>query len=162
MNVNWQIYAYEDALELAVAGWLSKNGINDPRTQRNEQQDGSTLPTPRVEVKALFGDMQSREHYYIRPDGMRWIDMSDGTLWLKVVTRREPGEIKHSMLRGQARGLMQFAKNISSLMPLHNIQKIIEQPSAINVDEARKHDITGLQFAVTLQINPAAFAQLTS
>ena len=161
MNVNWQIYAFEDALENAAAGWLSANGINDPRMQRNEQADGSTLPTPRVEVKALFGDFQSREHYFVRSDGSRWLDLCDGELWLKIVTRRDPIEASHSLLRGQCRGLMQFAPKLTALMPLHTVEKIIEQSSSIAFDDAKKHDISGLKFVVTMRINAAAFQPLT-
>lgn len=161
MIVNWQIYAFEDALEKAVGGWLAKNGINDPVKQRDEKADGSALKTPRVEVKAIFGGYPS-EHYFVNAAGNRWLDIGAGTLFLKVVTRREPGEISHAMLRGQCRGVMQFAAEISALMPLHKIEKIIEQPTAINIDEERKHDISALQFSVWQRIRPEAFDNLTT
>jgi len=157
MTVNWKIYAFEDALETAVQGWLSKNGVNDPKKQMHEDVDGRTLTTPRVETKSSFAG-SSREHYYVRQtDGARWPDMADGTLYLKIVTKREAGDVTHAMLRGQCRGLMQFAAEISALMPLHQVEKILEQSTAVNFDADRKYDLSSLSFDFTLRIRSTAF-----
>lgn len=160
MTVNWQLYAFEDALETAVQGWLCKNGINDPAKQRDALPEGETLAVPRVEVKSMFGGFGQREHYYVRSDGARWVDLVDGTLYLKIVTSREPGEVTHAMLRGQCRGLMQFATEISALMPLHQVEKIIEQSTATNIDAERKYDVSSLSFSFTLRIRSSAFPTL--
>jgi len=157
MTVNWKLYAYEDALETAVNGWLSKNGVNDPKKQMQEEVGDVTLTTPRVETKSSFAG-SAREHYYVRQtDGARWLDMADGTLYLKIVTKREAGEVTHAMLRGQCRGLMQFAAEISALMPLHQIEKIIEQSTGVNFDSDRLYDISSLSFQFTLRIRASAF-----
>lgn len=155
---NPNVYWFEDALETACQGWLTANGINDPAKQRDEKIEGQTLTTPRVECKCIFGGFDQNEHYYVRQsDGARWLDIGAGQLFVKIVTRREPGDSTHSILRGMCRQLMQHADEISALMPLHQIEKIIEQPTAVNIDDSRKHDISALGFAVWLRIRSTAF-----
>ena len=158
---NPAVYYFEDAVEKAVQGWLAQNGVNDPAKQRDEKLDGQTLVTPRVEVKSIFGGFEQNEHYYIRSDGQRWLDIGAGQLYLKIVTRREAGESAHSILRGQCRALIQQAAAISALMPLHWVEKIIEQPTAINFDEERKHDISAISFQIWIRIRPTSFPQIT-
>jgi hypothetical protein len=148
-------------METAVSAWLMENGINDPKKQQDSSTDVDgkkiTLKTPRVEVKFLSSGL-TREHYYVNQTTRnRWLDMADGVLYLKIVTRRQDSDPSHSILRGTCRYLMQFASSISGKMVNHVIEKIIEASSTITVEADKNHDVSALSFPTTLRILPAAF-----
>lgn len=152
---NPQIYCFEDELEKSVCAWLVENGINDPKKQRSNDN----LLTPTVEVRFLFNGFVS-EHYWINQTTKeRWLDLGAGTLYLKVVTRRDDADQVHAKIRGTCRWLMQNRDKISGKMTLHRVDKIVEQASGVTFDNASKHDISSLSFAINMSILPAAFPQ---
>jgi hypothetical protein len=156
-----QIYQFEDQLEQAVSAWLLKNGVNDVSKQRDmpvKLEDGTVqnLKTPRVVPKVLFGGFGQNEHYYINSVG-RWLDIGVGTLYLKIVTRRDTSEPTHAYLRGLCRYLMQQASQITGLLKYHQIEKIIEQQSTASLGADKLHDLSSLSFQTWLRIRPEFF-----
>lgn len=156
-----QIYQFEDELERAVTAWLQKNGVNDPAKQRDmpvKLEDGTplTLKTPRVEAKFLNGGMASKEHYYVNAVG-KWLDLADGTFYLKVVTRRDASEPTHGYLRGLCRYLMQQVPSITALLKYHKIEKLIEAQSTITFEADKLHDLSALSFQTTMRIRSEFF-----
>lgn len=157
-----EIYAFEDSLERATAAWLLANGVNDPAKQRDNPiklEDGTpvTLKTPRVEVKFLCGGFP-REHYFVVPQTqVRWLDIASGTLYLKIVTRRDKLEPSHAYLRGLCRYLMQQVTEISSKMTYHIIEKMLEQSSTVAFEADKLHDVSALSFQTDIRIRTGAF-----
>lgn len=151
-----QIYQFEDELEKAVATILLKNGINDVTKQRDYKiklEDGTvrTLKTPRVEPKYLCEGLNTLEHYYL-VGTTKWLDFAVGTLYLKVITRRDIAEPSHAYLRGLCRYLMQFATAITGAMKYHQIEKIIETQSTTTFEADKLHDVSALTFRTTLRV----------
>lgn len=160
---NMRIYMFEDEFEKAICSHLIANGVNDPKKQREHKldADGSVVPlkTPRVETKFLGGGF-TREHYWVNTStGERWLDIFSGVLYLKIVTRRDEKETSHSYLRALCRWLMQQVSTISAKMNLHQIEKMLEQSSAITFEADKIHDVSTLSFQVDLRIRPTAFPQ---
>jgi hypothetical protein len=156
-----QIYQFEEELERATAAWLLANGINDPKKQRDHNfklEDGTpvTLITPRVEVKFLCGGFGANEHYHCNSGGT-WLDIASGTLYLKIVTRRDAPEPSHSYLRGLCRYLMQSASQITGRMKYHIIEKILEQSSTVAFDADKLHDVSSLSFQTSIRIRSEWF-----
>jgi len=155
-----QIYAFEDELERAVNSVLLANGVNDPSKQRDWKVDIDGTPmalkTPRVQVQFINGGFANREHYYVNSSG-RWLDFADGIMYLKIVTRREDGEVSHAALRGLCRYVMQQVSAISAAMKYHLIEKMIETQTAISFDNDRLHDVSALSYQTTLRIRPEWF-----
>lgn len=157
-----QIYAFEDELEKAVQSFLLMNGVNEVSKQREDRLnlDGKvhTLRTPRVQAQCVFHGFGPNEHYYVVPStGIRWLDIGKGTLYLKVVTRREVNEQSHAALRGLCRYLMQQVQKISTLLKYHIVEKMIEQSCTLSFDPDRIHDISALSFDVWLRIRNSNF-----
>lgn len=156
-----QIYQFEDEFERAVVALLFKNGVNDPAKQRDypiKLEDGTPakLKTPRVEVKLLNGGFATIEHYYVNNIG-KWLDIAAGTVYLKVVTRRDASEPSHSYLRGLCRYVMQQVPAISAVMKYHLVEKMIETQSTATFEADKLHDVSALSFQVWLRIRNTFF-----
>lgn len=152
-----EIYQFEDQFERAVAAILLKNGVNDPAKQWDmpiNLEDGTVahLKTPRVEVKFQNGGLAPKEHYYIAANGVPWLDLADGTMYLKIVTRRATPEPSHAYLRGLCRYVMQQVPAISAVMKYHLVEKMIEAASTVTFEADKLHDVSALSFPVTLRI----------
>lgn len=157
-----EIYEFEDQWEMAVQTWLLQNGVNDPKKQKeygHKLEDGSIkhLKTPRVEVRYLNTGFAQNEHYYCGTVS-RWLDITAGTTYLKIVTRRSDTSYQeHRRLRSLCRYLMQWAPNLTALMTYHEVEKIIESQSAITLEADRLHDLSSLSFQTWLRIQPQYF-----
>jgi hypothetical protein len=157
---NVKIYCFEDQLEGAVKAWLLKNGLNEVNKQQDDPItiDGKkyTLKTPRVEVRFNFAGF-STEHYHINQSTKEtWLDIGYGTLYLKIVTRRD-GNVTHTMLRGTCRWLMQNRGSIGDYLEFHTLEKILEKDSSISFVADEMHDVSVLQFDVKMSIKPSKF-----
>jgi hypothetical protein len=153
-----ECFQFEDQLERAVASILLKNGVNDVAKQRDSQvelPDGKkmTLKTPRVEAKYLSAGL-SRKHYH-PASGMP--DLSDGILYLKIITRRDVAEPSHAYLRGLCRYLMLFVSDISAVMKFHKIEEMFETQSTTSFEADKNHDVSALTFQTCLRIRSEWF-----
>lgn len=156
-----QVYDFETQFEMGVQAWLLVNGVNEVKKQREDKIDTDggkkTLRTPRVEARCLFQGFGPNEHYHIGTDNRRWLDIGKGTLYLKIVTRRDEKDQIHSALRGLCRYLMQQVPQISAMLKYHKVEKMIEQNSTVTLEADKNHDVSALSFDVWLRIRPEHF-----
>ena len=142
---------FEFVLNTAVASWLIANGVNDPA----KQNDDKGLITPRVEVKSVFGPWgptPDKPHLWIAEDGTSWPDCRDGTLYMKIVTRRGDDTQDHDRLVGTVRALLQDRSEISQKMTLHTLNRLAEGGSVPDFDQAQNQVLTALSFSFRMSI----------
>ncbi len=163
MTPNIQIYFFEDAMEAAVQAHLLANGINDVRKQRDDviDIDGKklTLKAPRVECKFVYQGFSTEKVWVNQTTKEQWLSTGYGQLILKVVTRRDQSDPTHAWMRGMCRWLMQNRTLINGFMPLHYLEKIIEQSSTISFQADEMHDASAMSFNVAITIKPSSFPQ---
>lgn len=148
------VYDFEGALESAVCAYLTANGINDPKKQRGND----LLMTPRVEVKFQFGGFPTK-HEHVVSTTLRYFDIGHGTLYLKIVTRRDDADQNHSALRSMCRWLMQPScrQPITDKMEFHLLEDITETASTITFAADENHDVSALAFEVRVRVVAASF-----
>lgn len=154
-----EVFQFEDQLEAGVNAYLRSKGVNDVSKQRDYKiefkgEDGNTqiatLKTPRVEPSFISAGC-GRKHYHAA-SGLP--DLWDGTLYLKIVTRRDGSEPTHKTLRSLCRYVMLFVSDISALMKFHKIEEMFEIQSSKSFDADKLHDVSALSFQTCLRIRP--------
>lgn len=150
------IYAFEDALESAVACDLEKSGVWAATLQ---QRDDARLKTTRVEVKFIFGGF-SEQHYWVNQiTKEKWLNTATGNLLVKICTPRLADRTVHARLRGSIRWRLQQVKTISDLMTLHSLVMMKEVSTTPDFQQDANVEVSSISCQVVMAIKSASFPQ---
>lgn len=138
-------YAIEDAVEAAIFSVLAAAGFS-PFIQRTKSQ----LVTPRVEVQFVLG--ASREHM-VNVLGVNRNDAWDGVLRTRIVTDRTNNATDHRTYRANVRATLSNISLItSSNLPDHEIRRMQESGTPLEISDQHDQDISEVQWALVVAV----------
>lgn len=142
-----EIFQFEKQVLIGIAAYFLANGINDPKKQQDEKE----LMTPRVECRYVWGGYT--EHFWLRPSVTeKWFDLGSGTLFTKVITRRNDKDQDHHGMLGLVRSLFVDCAEPSAFMTWHRFERMVEGQSTPTIQSGDYSDETTLSFDTRLQI----------
>ena len=150
-----ELFQFEDTLLPQYAAVLTAAGVTNHHTR-----DTSNLTTPRVRLEMKMGG--TNDHATIVTGGATMFDQWRFTLTATIVTGRNQNNSTHATYLGKVRYLMlapSTSATINAALPYHSVCKslLAEDPSSTDVVKEEDQDVTVLQFAGLVQIDPDAW-----
>jgi hypothetical protein len=151
---NWEdLYKFEDAHESAAQSILTAQGLT-AYIQRNEGE----IVTPSVGVQFTVGPALERYGFRASDGAGPFLDLWSARLTFAVTTQRGKNNSQHDSLRAKIRYRMQdLSLWNTTRLPFHQVAKILEAGTSIQVLDDKDRDISEINFNVIFAIRHDAW-----